>query len=570
MKLSSRLVALALLSGLLIPAATRAADVSFEQRLPDGIAFFMSIPDFADFKERFAETAYGRLIDDEQVAEFRSQVEKMIRESAAEEDVLPPGIDLDELLEIPSGEVAVAMTIPGRKAASFAMSLDFGESFDTVEKLIDKAVAASVEQGWTEGEVDFQGSRITTLEGPAIPNRPNQKPVKVVFVVEESSLVVSSSLDLCQEILDRWDGKSDGSLADNKVFRHVIDSTTARDRPPVLRWYVNVADLIKGAFDSADPTNMVLNVARGNIGRIGILELRGVGGSADFATDDGYDSITRTAAWVDEPVTGVLSVFTFPVDELTPPAWVPADTLMYLGMNWDLERAYTSVESLWDTIMGAGSFGAGVQKLATEENGPKIHIKLDVIDLLDGKIHFMQSSLGDAEDDPASAALMALEVKDAAKAIQLFEKIAALPGAPFEERTYRGAKIWSAKDAVGAPSFAVAHDCLILATDTDALEAMIRADPDVETLAESDRFKHHTSRMPDRVSMIALQQSEQFMRLIYDQLRNQPAGEDEPDPSTLPEFDVLKHYFLPTITYVVPNARGFEYVSYTLAEDVDE
>ena len=65
---------------------------------------------------------------------------------------------------------------------------------------------------------------------------------------------------------------------------------------------------------------MVLNVARGNIGRVGILELRGVGGTLDLDTD-GFDSVSRTCAWVDEPVTGILSILTFPVDDLVPPPW---------------------------------------------------------------------------------------------------------------------------------------------------------------------------------------------------------------------------------------------------------
>lgn len=568
MRISTRIATLALLSGLLFSTGLRAADIPFEQKLPDRIAAFMSIPDFSLFKERFAKTSYGRLFDDPKVADYRKQFEKMMRKSAEEEKFLPPGIELDDLLAIPSGEVAAAMTLPGRKPASFALSLNFGDALKTVEKLIDEGVKKSVEEGWTEGEVDFQGSRITTLEGPKNPNQPQQKPVKIVLVIEDSTLVVSSSLELCQEILDRWDGEADDALADNEVFRHVIDSTTNKDRTPVIRWYVNVADLIKGAFAQADPTNMVLNVVRGNIARMGVLELRGIGGSADMAID-GFDSITRTAAWVDEPVTGVLSIFTFPVEDFAPPAWVPASSSMYLAANWDLERAYNSVETLWDTIMGTGSFSAGVQKLATDEKGPKIHIKLDVIDILDGRMHMMQTSLNsDGEDESGGQVVVAIEVKDSEKAIALIEKVTSLPGSPLEAREYRDTKIWAAPTPRQGPSISVAHDCLLIASKPDALESVIRADPDVKRLADDDSFKHHTSRMPDRVSLFGMQQSVQQMKMIYNLLKRAPAGDDSPDPAWLPEFDVIKHYFLPGVTYVVPNARGFEYVTYTLADDL--
>ena len=570
MRISSRFAILVTLSGLLIPAALRAADVPFEHRLPDKIALFASIPDFGEFKERFAKTSYGRLIEDPQLADYREQFEKWIRTSTAEENVLPPGIELDDLLKIPKGEVAVAMTLPGRKASSFAMSLEFGDSLDTVEKLIDEAVAKSVEAEWKKDEVEFQGSRITTLEGPADPKRPKQKPVKLAFVIEDSTLILSSSLELCQEILDRWDGKADGSLAKNEIFRHVIDSTTERNRTPVARWYLNIADLIQGAFASADASNMILNVARGNIGRVGVLEFRGMGGSIDLATD-GFDSISRTAAWVDEPVTGFLSVFTFPVDDVAPPAWVPADSSMYLSGNWDIERAYTSVESLYDTIMGAGRFNAGVQKIAADDGGPKVHIKLDLIDTLDGKIHLMQSNLGGDQEASGGGLLVAFEVTDRQKAEELLEKVATTPGSPFESRMYRDRKIWSMKAPGKGPSIAVAHDCIFLSSDDGLLESAIRADPDVKRLADDKSFQHHTSRMPKRVSLFSVQRSEQQMQALYKLLKSEgPGGNGAPDPAKLPDFDVIKHYFLPGVTYVVPNARGFNYVTYSLTDDVSE
>ena len=167
MRISTRIATLTLLNGLLIPTVLRAADVPFEQKLPDRIAAFMSIPDFSLFKERFSKMSYGQLFDDPQVAEYREQFETMMRKSVEDEAFLPPGIELDDLFTIPSGEVAAAMTLPGRTPSSFVLSLNFGEALETVEKLIDEGVTKSVDEGWTEGEVDFQGSRITTIDGRA-------------------------------------------------------------------------------------------------------------------------------------------------------------------------------------------------------------------------------------------------------------------------------------------------------------------------------------------------------------------------------------------------------------------
>jgi hypothetical protein len=127
------------------------------------------------------------------------------------------------------------------------------------------------------------------------------------------------------------------------------------------------------------------------------------------------------------------------------------------------------------------------------------------------------------------------------------------------------------KAPANGPSIAVAHDCIFLSSDGGLLESAIRADPDVKRLADDKSFQRQTSRVPKRVSMFGVQRSEQQMRAVYKLLKSGGlAGDGAPDPATLPEFDLIKHYFLPGVTYVVPNARGFEYVTYSLADDVSE
>jgi len=563
LKLPQRTAVAALLGILLMPLAVCAADVPFERRLPDRIAAFASVPNFNEMKERFSKISYGRLFADPQLATFRDEFEKEFRDAVSTGDILPGGIEIDDLLEIPTGEVAVAVTLPKNGSASVVFSLEFGESLDTVEKLIDEISDKAGDEGWKEGATDFQGATIRTFTRPADDARPDAEESTVALVVEESALIVSSSVELCQEILDRQDGTADGSLATNEVFRHVIDSTSDRTRVPGAIWYVSVADLIQSAFDSADPTNMVLNVARGNIGRVGILELRGIGGTVDMDTD-GFDSVSRTCAWVDEPVTGILSILTFPVEDLAPPAWVPADSSMYISANWDVERAYNSVETLWDTIMGRGSFNTGIQKLADDENGPKINIKLDIIDILDGRLHLMQGAVPEtASSEDSGDVVIALEVTDTEKAEQLLDRVGIQAGSNLESRTYRDTKIWSITTADATVGFAVAHDCLLLSSTVTQLEAVIRADPDVKTLAEDRRFQQLTARMPPRVSLMGIQQSDQQMRAIYNMIRT-----SVPDSAELPEFEAIQDYFLPGVTYAVPNAQGFEYVTYTLDEDV--
>jgi hypothetical protein len=51
-------------------------------------------------------------------------------------------------------------------------------------------------------------------------------------------------------------------------------------------------------------------------------------------------------------------------------------------------------------------------------------------------------------------------------------------------------------------------------------------------------------------------------------------GKNSPNLALLPEFQKIQHHFLPTATYatsttLAPNVSGFQYVSFTLAPQIE-
>ena len=98
-----------------------------------------------------------------------------------------------------------------------------------------------------------------------------------------------------------------------------------------------------------------------------------------------------------------------PVDPV-PPAWVKENASAWMATTWKVEEAYTAVETLVDMFRGAGQFASMIDDLATQ--GPGVHIKNDVIDQLDGKMHFVVAPGSSESEAPTDDVVISFGVKD--------------------------------------------------------------------------------------------------------------------------------------------------------------
>lgn len=550
-------LAQALISG---PVAAADDDPTGAQLLPKDTLLFFSLPSVPDFKEELDKSVSGAMLRDPELKPFLEDVKKKIGElSEKVHDEI--GVTISELLAIPSGEVTFALMERPVRKLSPVLIMDYGDK-ETVEKLLKKMHDAL--EGSTEHSTQEVGD--VTVHVFTIKDRDPSNPFdSVSYFNDDSCLAFSTSVDALKEVLDRWDGDSTDTLANNDIYKYVQERCKDESNEAAVVWFINPIGLIQSGLDMAAEFTPQVGMAKLFLPTLGIDKLKGWGGSGYFGSDN-FDSLSKSFVYADSP-SGVLNVFQFPATDLAPPKWVAADVSGYFSANWNVPQAYQAIESLVDGVQGRGQTAKLLDKLASSDEGPGLHLKKDILDQLDGKFHVIQ---GDAagEDDPAPHFLIAFDVKDAAKAKKTLAKAAKSEGADIETRDFNGETIYeitAGNDQV--VSLAVTAGHLVVTNDTPALEGMLRtvAKP---SLAESTGYRKIAKHFPAKVSMISYSRADAQLKAAYEMLKNADNTEllEGIDVGKLPPFEVLQKYLRPNGSYVVPDKKGSLFVGFQLRE----
>ena len=203
---------------------------------------------------------------------------------------------------------------------------------------------------------------------------------------------------------------------------------------------VNPIALVQAFVRSNDQAAENLGMAMAFLPVLGLDNLKAIGGSVQLGTEE-FDSEWRLQVYLDREASGVLKVLTFPATKQTPPKWVTEDSSSYIGINWDVPKAYTAIEGLADQIMGPGATAQKLDEWAAEDS-LNIHLKKDVIDNLDGVIH-ITSDNPDPNKPQTARFLVALGIKNAKKMKAVLDKLSKLPNFQAEARDFKGEVIYN-------------------------------------------------------------------------------------------------------------------------------
>lgn len=538
-------------------------DAIGEQLLPKDTLLFFTIPDVAGAKESWDDSTAGALFKDAEFQPFLEDVKKKLGElSKGAEDEL--GVTLDDLLAIPQGEVTFAlMEKPARKLSAVLM-VDYGEGKETIDKLLKKMHEALEEEAEHSAE-DVNDVEIHTF---TFKNAEQDFPFKTLSYFNDSSYIVfGSEVEALKSVLELWEGDSKETLAENDVFKHVMERCGDESGDPVMKFFMSPIGLIQSGLSMAQAIQPQVGMAAPFLPMLGFDKLKGWGGAAYVASGD-FDSVSKTYIYADSP-TGVLNVFQFPATELAPPKWVSSGVSMYFGGNWNVAGAYQAIEGLVDMFQGRGALARLMDQAAS--NGPGIHPKKDVLDLLDGKFHVVQGVQEGEGDEPlAQQFFMAFAVKDGAKAKKTLATIAKSDGSPVESREFNGETVYEIALPQGdqTMSFAVAEGFLVVTNDTPMLEGMLRANSGGSPLVDSPAYKKISKHFPAKTSMISFQKSDAQLKTVYDLMKNAENAEflEGIDLQKLPPFETLQKYLRASGSYTIPDKKGALMIGFQLKE----
>jgi len=574
-----------LAASLLSRPLTAADKVPSDQLLPPKVYGYLSVPSVAELKERFKQSTLGGVLKDESFDDFWAELKPVI-EKASGDITEQLGVSVDELLQIPTGEVAVAYIEPEGETAGLVALLDFGESGEVIEKLLEKAEGALEEQGVARSVEDFEGTEIVTYrfkkkaDADAAAEEPDEDGFgrTLAYFLKDDYLVAGSNLPVLEAVLARWSGDHSSTFSSNEVYRHVMERTKSPDTDPVLKFYIDPIGLATNLINAFAQDNFQLQMATGFLPAMGLANLKAIGGAVDMVSGD-FDTVSRVFIYVEQPAVGLLNAFRFPAVEQTPPPWVADNVNTYFALNWDVESAYEAVEALADSIQGPGALEQMLDQMAEKEGGLQLHLKTDVLDQLTGEIHFV-SDMEDPKVPDSSRFMLALGVKDPKQAKTVLSTIADSDGISMETREFRGEKIYEMQlplPSVGGlgqgadpvkMGITVAKNSLMIASNVTLLEQALR-DSDVNALSDSKEYQQIADHFPSQTSIMGFQNQSSQLKAAYELFRSGTAGDflENVDFSKLPPFEAIEKYMPASGSYVIPDEKGALMVSFSLPKD---
>jgi len=553
--------------------------------LPAKTLAYVRIANLKELGEAANDTSFGRMMQEDS---FQSLTQHLFSEAetAFEPVAEQIGLSLSEILEIPRGEIAIAVTAPPNGLPAPVLMIDIEGHEANVLKLTD-ALERRIEldgnlQKSTEVE---RGTKLTVFAQEA-----DTRFTGLIHFQREEMLVMTSNLDVAKQILAAWDGDDEQAvLEQNDDFADVMrHSKGPREAVPQIRWFV-------------DPISFAKVAMRGNFGAqaglamlpvVGADGLLALGGSITLATEE-YDSFVQTHVITAEPRTGVLAALAMKSGDPTPEKWVPHDAASYTTLYWDFERTETEVSLLFDSFRGEDAFQREV--ISQINKTLDVDFEEDLLGVLSGR-----ASLATWYTKPTringTAFLGGIQLVEDHDFEQTLKHIIEYTDNNLEERSWAGFTIWSTpapelpEDAEetnamtpqpNQPALALVDDYLLLSNRPEHIERAITARSDsTRSLASELDFKLMASKIRRQPrgrtpGMFSFQRPEEGLRTLYElataeSTRAGMANSDNEflsrlngqlDEKPLPPFSKLKDYFAPQSSIMTVDDNGFHYTS---------
>jgi len=528
-----------------------------DRLLAPGVLAYMSIPDVVQFKEKYSHTGYGEMANDPALEEVRTEIMDKFHEVSKEvQDEI--GVPLSDLLEIPSGEMAIAVTKPAGNEVGVVLFLDFAGHEDAFNTLLDKLDGELTNQEWKSSKDSFEGTDINIWKNPGNGDGPET----LAYIVKDSRFIASNLVGNIEAALIRWDGKHKSTLAESDTYAYTIKKCSDGDKVSSMYWYVGLDAIIQSGLQFAARESPQVAMGAAFLPILGIDKIKGVGGTIDMSTDE-FDLESRTLLYIQQPATGIINMFVCPAAEQTPPSILPADLTNVSGVNWDVQKAFKTLGDTIDTFQRPGFFEEQLDKAENDPNGPGLHPKRDFVDLLNGRFHMIQELPEDGNPQQQQMVIM-FELTDEARMKDSINSLMKMDGVESQTRDFKGTTIYES-EAQGPvqPSMAIAQGHLMLSLNTALLERLLRSEKTESPLATDADFKTISGHFPKQVSTYSFARQDKAMESLYKMMKSGLENDENFDVDKLPPFEKLAKYFGLSGSYSVPDDNGVFMMSFS-------
>lgn len=564
-------------------------------------------PDARLWWERQQQTLAAKMLRDPEIAPTYDKLYGLAREqydTYAKERV---GLELDELLRLPQGEVAFALVGTPNTTPEALLLVDFGDSIELVDKLRTRLEETQAELDLQVSHEDMDGDDVTVLR------RGNDQTEEIGIVQRGNVLVASSDRNLLRSVLARWDGRpvvdesvaeTEGepdatvkapaplyqkTLAENPTFVAIIaECVPGQEEPPQLLVYADIIGLIR----SNNAKSTAARVGLAMMTPLGLMNLKGIGLTTWSATET-WDSLIRGHLLIDNPRSGVLKIARLEAAQMTPPAGVPEGVQSYMTLRVDPMKMFDQIGQIVDQFTTKGNFRKRVEQ--GPNKGLGLDLEKDLLAHLSGDLSIINAF--DREGERIMGGnLFVLGLRDP-KAFEesvkkFWEKDSDnLEGEPYAGVEIRGIKVPKAWDGrpdderPPLPIWAIVGDAFLQSDSLDLLHRYIDTQQGQEpALADSIEYRLIASRVERLAggrapSGVMYSNSEEALRHWYgvatgDRARDFLQGErmaEQPfvpklremlDSNELPPLEALLRYTAPGGGVVYDTETGFHMIAF--------
>lgn len=590
--------------------------------LPSDTFVYIRLDNAQDLRKEMGKTSIGRMINDPKMRPFVDQFYSIARD-LFDQVSAEVGVNLDELLAIPHGQVAFAVH-PGkpmddeekpevqtndnddaeraasrrerekrRELYSFGITVivDAGDNIDQLVTIVERLEKEAIKGGYQRRTREIDKTEVIRL----LPRRTGRQPIE--YFQKDGTLVFGVVHSAAQDVLNHWLEKSDEpTLAENANFGTIISRCIgAEETRPQLTFFIDPHAIIDRVIKRSG--SMTAGFIWPVIEDMGASRVGGIGGSS-FTGGDVFEGIAHYHIKIDPPRDGVLGVLRPKKGETAPPTWVPGDVAGYTSINWDFEKAYENVGKVIDNFQGEDS----LQRLAEAPVEKRLGLKIreDVLQNMTGRfvrVTWMQKPIR----FNSSVSVFALEMKDAIKTKSDIAKIRDRMPNQLKVDSVSGNVVYRLRGPgrnlpqnmrQPEPSLMILGKWLIYADSTEFMEkAALAHAGNLPRLIERPEYDLVASELGGKLDgespfLLSFIDGAQGFRLIYDLAKDEnsrnmlrKAGENNIvakkfsellDKNDLPPFSEFEKYFAPTGMFGYDEPDGIHFGFFTLRADPTE
>lgn len=414
------------------PDRPRALDL-----LPERTSVYVEINNVKQLVEDFKQSNFGRMLQDERIAPLMGELYGQAK--AAWDNISPEvgDVSLQQILDLPTGEVCFAVVTPRRQSPSFALLVDVGEDSETATRLLDRMHTLVIDEGGRVEDQERQGMATRFIKG--------DDDDSVYYVLHQGTFLAANDEAVFDEMLTRWNGTAgdkDKTLTANRKFTTIMNKCgSIDDQPLALSFFVDPIMLARSATQGNATAGLVFGALR----VLGIDGINGIGGSAIFNEQE-YESIFHAHLLLSSPREGIFEMIALKPGMHEPEPFVPDNCASYMTSHWDTRKFWTELEKIVDTFTAEGTFQQQVQDNVNDELD--IDIKTDLIDNMEGRITYL-SWVNDSGAINAQSNALAVQMTDVEMGNELVEKVIGRISENTDddrsfivEDTYQGVSYW--------------------------------------------------------------------------------------------------------------------------------